>query len=287
MNVALKTICAAVLAGIAQLAPANTAAAIDAVPLAPHRAVYDFMLADTSAGSGIAGLTGRMVYELNGSACEGYTQNMRFVTVMTNQEGVETVNDLSNSSWEEPRGAKLRFSFNQFQNDTSAEVSQGDATRAKNGGKVLVDVAKPARKRVKIPAETYFPMQHARALIASARAGRTLLKGYLFDGSEKGEKYYLTNAVIGKSGGNGGKALPASLKNPGRLSAIASWPVTISYFEVGKDHEDSTPSYELHFRYFENGVTADLSIDYGEFSIRGELKELTFLDAGKCVPAAQ
>jgi hypothetical protein len=212
---------------------------------------------------------------------------MRFVTVMTNQEGVETLNDLRNSSWEEATGSKLRFSFSQYQNDTAAEASQGDATRAKTGGKVAIDIAKPAKKHVKLPAETYFPMQHARALIASARAGRTLLKGYLFDGSEKGEKYYLTNAVIGKREGNSGTALPASLKNPGRLAAVASWPVTISYFEVGRDNEDSTPSYELHFRYFENGVTADLSIDYGEFSIRGELKELTLLDAGKCAAAAQ
>jgi hypothetical protein len=58
--------------------------------------------------------------------------------------------------------------------------------------------------------------------------------------------------------------------------------MTISYFEADKNKVDQTPSYELSFRYFENGVTSDLKIDYGEFAIKGELKELTFLEPSKC-----
>ena len=48
--------------------------------LAPHRAVYDLALDKASDRSGITGITGRMVYEFNGSACEGYTVTFRFVT---------------------------------------------------------------------------------------------------------------------------------------------------------------------------------------------------------------
>jgi hypothetical protein len=71
-----------------------------------------------------------MVYELTGSPCEGYTQKMRFVTVMTNQEGTETLSDLRNSSWEEADGRKLRFSSTQYQNDQLADASQGNAARS-------------------------------------------------------------------------------------------------------------------------------------------------------------
>ena len=42
------------------------------------------------------------------------------------------------------------------------------------------------------------------------------------------------------------------------------------------------PAYELAFLYFENGVSRRLYIDYGEFAIRGSLKEITFLEPGKC-----
>ena len=48
--------------------------------LAPHRAVYDLALDKASDRSGITDITGRMVYEFNGSACEGYTVTFRFMT---------------------------------------------------------------------------------------------------------------------------------------------------------------------------------------------------------------
>ena len=122
------------------------ATAGEAVHFAPHRAVYELSMADSTAGSGVSGVSGRMVYELNGSLCDGYTQNMRFVTIMTNQEGTETVSDLRNSSWEEADGKKLRFSSTQYQNDELADASQGDAARTKGSTPIVgVDLIKPKR----------------------------------------------------------------------------------------------------------------------------------------------
>ena len=273
--------CAFLAAALGALAPAP-AAGDDAVHFAPHRAVYEVTLAGAAPGAGVTGISGRMVYELGGSACEGYTQNMRFVTRMTNQEGIETINDLRSSSWEEVAGKRLRFSSSQFQDDQIAEASQGDATRDKGGTTASVDLVKPAKKRLNLPADVYFPMQHAMTLIKSAKNGEKLLAANLFDGSEKGDKYYATNAVIGKKVEPGAVKSVASLKEGARLAALESWPMSISYFELGKDKQDALPSYELSFRYFENGVTSDLKIDYGEFAIKGELKELTFLDASNC-----
>ena len=84
----------------------------------------------------------------------------------------------------------------------------------------------------------------------------------------------------------GAKTFAASFKGAERLQGVDSWPMAISYFEAGKDKQDQTPAYELSFRYFENGVTSNLKIDYGSFAIKGELKELTFLDPGKCPASA-
>ena len=71
------------------------AAAAETAGLVPHRAVYDITLVDARPGSGISELTGRMVYELTGSACAGFTQNMRFVTLSTNQEGVTSISEIT------------------------------------------------------------------------------------------------------------------------------------------------------------------------------------------------
>ena len=261
---------------------ASAAQAAEIVHFAPHRAVYDVNMTNSTSGSGISGMTGRMVYELSGSSCEGYTQNMRFVTRMTNQEGGETINDLRSSSWEELDGKRLRFSSTQYQNDDVAEASQGDAKRAPGSTSASVDLVKPSKSHIALPAGIYFPMQHASALIESAKAGRTLFSADVYDGSEKGNKYYTTSAVIGKRADPAARKTFASIKDTARLASLQSWPMSVSYFETGKDKQDAPPEYELSYDFYENGVTTTLQIDYGEFAIKGELKELTFLPESNC-----
>lgn len=281
-KIAVSRFCA-ILPALLLLAPASRAAG--EVMFAPHRAVYDISLVRAGPGSTVTGVQGRMVYELGGSACDGYTQNMRFVTRMTNQDGADTLTDLRNSSWEDAAATTLRFSASQYQNDILAETSQGDAVHGDQAGKVKVELAKPAKKRFSLSKNVYFPIQHASALIAAARRGETLLAADLYDGSENGEKYYKTSSLIGKKYERGGAASVAALKDSEKLVALESWPVSISYFEPGKDRQDLAPSYELSFRFFENGVSTDLMIDYGEFAIKGKLKELTLFEAGKCLAA--
>ena len=82
-------------------------AAGENVALAPHRAVYELTLASARSGQGMASVAGRMVYDLVGSACEGYTQNMRFVTRMSYQSGNTTVADLRSSTWEDGLGKRF------------------------------------------------------------------------------------------------------------------------------------------------------------------------------------
>ncbi len=268
------------------LAAAVTAAtpvfAAELVHFAPHRAVYDINLTNSASGSGVGGLTGRMVYELSGSSCEGYTQNMRFVTRMSNQDGGETINDLRNSSWEDASGKRLRFSTTQYANEDVVESSQGDATRDKSGVGASVDLVKPSKSHFALPPNTYFPMQHAAALIQAAKNGQKILSTNVYDGSEKGTKVYLTNAVIGKPQTVEAQKKTASFKEAARLSSLQSWPMSISYFEAGNDKQDAPPAYEISYHFYENGVTTDLAIDYGEFAIKGDLKDLTFLPESPC-----
>ncbi len=268
---------------------ADGAAAAAAGTLAPHRAVYEITLDKASSGSGVSELTGRMVYELAGSACEGWTQNMRFVTRSTNQAGAAQINDLRTSSWEDAAGNKLRFDVSQYRDDALVETSQGDAARSEGsvGGKggITVDLAKPERKKMTLDGNIYFPIRHSLTLLEAARAGRTGFTADLYDGAEKGAKVNHTNTVIGRKYAPGSVKMPAALKNGDKLDALASWPFAISYFDGGAKASDTAPSYELAFRFYENGVSTRLHIDYGEFSINGELSELTFMEPARCEAA--
>src|SRR5262245_27069102 len=172
------------------LGVAAGSAAPDGIVLAPHRAIYELMLATTRGGTGVSSVVGRMAYELTGSACEGYTQNMRFVTRMTNQSGNTVVTDLRSSTWEEGLGKRFRFDSSQYRDDKATDVTVGEAARPNVSDDVSVELTKPSRKKLSIPSRVYFPIQHTIALIAAAKAAKTSFRADLYDGSEKGEKIY-------------------------------------------------------------------------------------------------
>ena len=285
-HLSLVRMLGAVPVALAVLAPwsvASSQVAGQGIVLAPHRAVYDMTLAEARGGAGVTQVTGRMVYELTGSACEGYTQNMRFVTNMTNQSGTAVVSDLRSSSWEDAAAKRFRFNSSQFRDEKATDVTAGDATRAPTGSDVKVELTKPAKKDLSLRS-VYFPIQHSMALLEAARSGKATFRANLYDGSEKGEKVYDTVSFIGRvqpAGGN--KKLP-SVKDGERLDLVPAWPVSIGYFEPGTEKKDAVPVYELTFLFFENGVSRKLFIDYGEFAIQGEIKEIVFYPPSKCEP---
>jgi hypothetical protein len=80
-----------------------------------------------------------------------------------------------------------------------------------------------------------------------------------------------------RPGGDAG--LEAVAKEKG-LGGLASWPVSIGYFEPKEG--DLTPSYQIDFRLYENGVSRELLIDYGDFSIHGTLTDFEFLKSAEC-----
>jgi hypothetical protein len=265
-----------------QLAAAPTWAGPQHAVLAPHRAIYEMTLAVARGGAGVTAVSGRMVYELTGSACEGYTQNMRFVTQMTNQKGAVTLTDLRSSSWEEGSGKRFRFNSSQFRDEKPTEATAGDAARANTADAAKVELTKPVSKHLALPQRVYFPIQHSIALLDAANQGKRFFRADLYDGSEKGEKVYDTISVIGRVVPAGGNRKLARVKNAERLDGIAAWPVSIGYFEPNSDKTDAVPVYELSFWFFENGVSRKLFIDYGEFAIQGELAQITFHEPSKC-----
>jgi hypothetical protein len=273
---------AGALAAAAVWSVAPSLAAGEAIVLVPHRAIYDMSLATSRGGSGVTQVSGRMVYELTGSACEGYTQNMRFVTQMVNQSGTAVLTDLRSSSWEEGNGKRFRFNSSQYRDEKATDVTAGDAARTNTADDIKVELTKPAKKGLSLSARVHFPVQHSIALLKAAQAGKSLFRADLYDGSEKGEKVYDTVSAIGRRMAPGGNRKLPVVKNAERLDQLPAWPVSIGYFEPGSDKTDAVPVYELTFLFFENGVSRKLFIDYGEFAIRGTLKDITFLEPGKC-----
>ena len=264
------------------LGAAQGSAAPDGIVLAPHRAIYELALATTRGGTGVTAVVGRMAYDLTGSVCEGYTQNMRFVTRMTNQSGSTVMTDLRSSTWEDGQGKRFRFDSSQYRDDKATEATIGEATRGPGEEDVKVELTKPAKKTSSVSGRVYFPVQHTIALVGAAKAAKTSFRAELFDGSEKGEKVYDTVSAIGRVQPPGSNRKLPLVKNAERLDELKGWPVSIAYFELGGGEQDAVPVYELSFLMFENGVSRKLYIDYGEFALQGELTSIAFHEPSKC-----
>ncbi|MCA0276455.1 MAG: cell envelope integrity EipB family protein [Proteobacteria bacterium] len=246
--------------------------------LAPHRAVYDLVLDQASDRSGITGLTGRMVYEFNGSACEGYTVKFRFVTQIATQENTR-LTDQQTTTFEDAEGKTFSFVTKSFVDQSLDREVKGTATRDTNG--VKVDIEKPTPGTVDL-ARTQFPTQHLVELIDKAEKGETFYETSLFDGSEDADKVMTTTVIVGKKAEapSGDPELPA-------LAGLAKdkyWPVDIAYFDESKGSGEEVPEYRISFKLHENGLTRDLVMDYGDFSMTGKLVNLSLFPVpqGSC-----
>ena len=274
------------LGGALVSAPASSLAM---TPLVPHRAVYDLQLQDATEQSGISNMYGRMVYEFNGSACAGYTVSFRFVTKVDGGEEVRTT-DQQTTTFEDPNG-NFRFLTRSFTDDKLDKEVRGTAHETDKG--VSVNLEAPQKQSVDLT-KALFPTAHMIDVIDRARKGEKLFEARLFDGSDSGDKAMLTTTVIGseqkpdsgQGDGQGSKEADAEAEKAGTLARSPYWPVTIAYFE---DHStgDATPTYRTSFKLYENGVTRDLTLDYGDFVLSAKLAKLDLYQADDCKAPAK
>lgn len=247
------------------------AAPAHAVTLIPHRAVYDLALETASDRSGITGIAGRMVYEFSGSRCDGYTVTFRFVTQIDTAD-VSRMTDQQTTTYEEGDGKSFRFVTRSFVDEKMDSEIKGSAQQSAEG--TIVSLEKPHRQRHELEA-THFPTQHLLELLDKARGGETFYETSIFDGSEDADRVMATTVIIGRSA--------AAKPNDPEIGAIRPlererfWPVEMAYFDMSEAEE--LPSYRISFKLYQSGVTRDLVMDYGDFSMTGRLVDLALFDA--------
>jgi len=267
---------AVLLPAIFSMAPAFAVPALQA-----HRAVYDLTLAKASDQSGITGISGRMVYEFNGSPCEGYTVKFRFVTQIASADGTK-LTDQQTTTFEDAEGKTFSFVTKSFVDQDLTKEVKGTATKESKGLKVNID--KPEKNSLELAA-TQFPTQHLVELIGKAEKGENFYETSLFDGSEDANKVMTTTVIVGKktAGDKTDPEAPALAK----LAGDKYWPVDIAYFDTTDKSGEEVPEYRISFKLHENGITRDLTMDYGEFSMTGKLVNLSLFDQTKPCPVSK
>jgi hypothetical protein len=244
--------------------------------IAPHRAVYDISLFRSDDGSGVSSASGRMVFEVTGSACLGYTMRQRMVVNIGDEEGNTGELDFQILTFESGAGDVYSFDSRTTMNEEVVETVEGEARR--KGSDIEVTLKQPSEKTVKLDGEVLFPSQHLQAILDAARADRSFLAVDVYEGAGTGESSDEASAAIGRETRTGAGDLVGG--------GVRQWPVSIGYFDEEKQPEEHTgeglPTYQMSFNLYENGVTSDLVMNYGNYALSGSLKKIERLSAPEC-----
>jgi hypothetical protein len=248
-----------------------------AVEISPHRALYTLTLASTRSSSGVVGATGAMVYEW-GETCEGWTVQQRFRLRLeySEQDNVEVSSTLV--TWEAKDGLRYRFNERRLRNGELDEEIKGEAKLDGPDKGGSAEFTKPEAANLTLPPGVLFPTAHTVLLIQRAQAGDQFVARKVFDGATVENAGQIT-AVIGpelKPGDrNGDEKLP---KSP--LLDRPSWRMRLAFFPA--DSKQEQPDYELGMRLLDNGVSQDMTLDYGDYVIRARLDDIEALPRPNC-----
>jgi hypothetical protein len=248
---------------------AMPARAADQVPpMAAHRAIYGLTL-QQSRGAEVSGANGTMAYEVL-DACDGWATRQRLEMNISNRDGQDIQMLSDYTTWESKDGLQMRFRMRQTTETAVTSEVAGEASLERPGGVGEVRYAVPTVTTKPLPAGTLFPMAHTEAILAAARAGKKFTTLPLFDGtSEKGGQ----DSSVAIASWEG----PRASKWPD-LSALSSGRVHVAFFD--RDAGTQQPDYEVSMRYWDNGVADDLTMDFGDFVMKGVLTQLALLAPG-------
>lgn len=178
---------------------------------------------------------------------------------------------------------------------TAIKIASGPTSRApiqsiqeSSGGKVpehrvdivlepmepggAVEYTKPEQVTIPLRPETLFPTQHTLYLIDRAKAGDTFAVRNVFDGTSV-ENATLVSAVLGKM-------LPAGENGLSPLLNQPSWHMRLAFFPAESKSEQ--PDYEMSMLLLANGISDDMSLDYGDYIVKARLDRIEPMPKPSC-----
>jgi hypothetical protein len=251
----------------------------NAATVAPHRAVYDLILSRAGNGSALTSAQGRLAFEIQGSACEGWTVSFRMATRYQPSDAEGSLIDTQSTSFEAGDGLDFRYQIRELINGKVKKDERISVTRPSPQDAATGQIHAKEDQDFTVPAAAVLPMQHQLRLMALGEAGGGRDSSVVYDGSD-GEKTFRAISFVGKTKPAG--SISRDLANPeaAPLTGLAAWPMTISYFpETGGE---AVPDYQVTFDMYENGVATGVLLDYGTFALSGTLAKLEMLSPSPC-----
>ena len=247
------------------------AASAASTTVTPHRAFYEMQLGHADQNANVQAVTGRSAFTL-GRDCSGWQSDEDYVIEFAGKEG-DTNRIISRfESWESDAGDMYSFEISEQSSFQTKKDFNGYANVTSEAGNAYFSIADDSP--MKLPADTYFPMRHLKAIINGAEQGKKILAASVFTGADPDDALLATNTVIGSW------KIEAPAARLGKFGQEGYWPVQTAYFKPTA--KASEPEYEINYSMQSNGVVRRYVIDYGDFTIIAELMKLEALSAPNC-----
>ena len=253
----------------AQAAPASVPSPAK-VALAPHTARYDLSLASTADGGTVAA-SGTMSFQVT-DACQAWASQQQLHLLLVTREGQSSDMVSTYATLESKDGRHLTFDMQERDNGALTQQVRGEAS-LDAAGDGTVRYTLPAKTTMRLPRGTLFPMAHTAAIIQAAQDGRKSIDPVLFDGTSADGPTDSYVTILGWH------PAPSQSDHPS-LAGLGSGRMHVAFF--ARKPTTITADYEIGMRYFANGVSDQLAMDFGSFTLNGVLSGFTPGKPGRC-----
>ncbi|HEX4111676.1 MAG TPA: DUF1849 family protein [Stellaceae bacterium] len=146
----------------------------------------------------------------------------------------------------------------------------------KRGG--VAEFSKPEQATIALKPDVLFPTAHTLFLIDQAQMGVPFVVRQVFDGTTVDDATTIS-AAIGPTLKPGEEA-PDEHPIKSALLDRPSWRMRLAFFPAESKAEE--PDYELGMRLMDNGVSQDMSLDYGDYTVKARLDHIEPLPKPSC-----
>jgi EipB-like len=262
------------------VAVAVPAQAMAGMTLAPHRAFYVLEADKLDNKGGVSAIAGKLAYEITGSDCEGYAVNYRIANRYIQGEGSPQTMDVQLNSFESGDGLELDMKQKQFVNASLESETRVKAKKPRDGGPLTGEMEGKETKTFTVDAAAIFPTAFQKKLMEDAAKGESRSVSLVYEGSDDVKPTRAISFIgIKKQGAHVSSGADAPTMDA--LNKLPYWPVTVSYYDVAATGDDQ-PTYAASFNMLENGVSTDLVLDYGSYTLKGKLEKIEMLKAEPC-----
>lgn len=234
----------------------------------PHKAVYDLRLQSSDQGQ-VSNMNGFIRYDWSGD-CKGWlTKNELEMSVGYADGGIHDF-ALGFSTWESRDGTLFRFAVHETGADAVQNSFVGKAMRQGEGAGVRIELSQPEVSQKELGA-AIFPTEFLSEIIVAAKEGKNTLFLPVFDGTGDLEVFNVSVAIV--------PAENTADRSPELLNS-RSWRVFLAYYEQLGDN--TLPIQEQSLLLYENGVVTEILLDFGEFSVSGEMIRFEEIPTAVC-----